>query len=273
MSALQMSELPNELLASISEVIYGHSVTLLKVWFDPPGVDNILQVGAGTFLEGPKAHGLVTAFHVAREFNGDCFLGLTTSSSGNDFKIHRSHFEIIPAWPPADGEFGPDLAFIRFNSAFREEIAQHKKFYRLSTPRNEVLAAPPSLDTGVWVACGSPQESTRIDSGEGRFAAMAAFQLFCGFGGVDREFQQTGLDYLEMQVDATPQAGTSSSLRGMSGGGLWQVPITIHPDGHLTASRFLLTGVIFWRAPLPEGRDMLRAHGRRSLYDELYKLI
>jgi hypothetical protein len=268
-----MSDLPNELLASISEVIYSHSVTLLKVWFDPPGVDNILQLGAGTLIEGPKSYGIVTAYHVAREFTGDCYVGLTTSSSGNDFKIHSSRVTILPVGAPTDGEYGPDLAFIGINSADRHEIAQHKEFYQLANRRDEVLLAPPSLDIGVWVACGSPQEGTRIDSGEGLFAAMAAFQLFCGFGGVDREFQQSDLDYFEMAIDNPGQAGVPSTFQGMSGGGLWQVPIAVAPGGQLSASRFLLSGVIFWRAPLPESRVLLRSHGRRAIYDQLFRLM
>jgi hypothetical protein len=61
------SDIPDSLLASISEAIYRHSVVLLKVYFDPPGVDNVLQLGAGTLVEGPHSSGIVTAFHSVRD--------------------------------------------------------------------------------------------------------------------------------------------------------------------------------------------------------------
>jgi hypothetical protein len=273
MDILPLSDVPNELLASISEAITRHSVALLRVWFDPPGVDNILQVGAGTLVQGPNVCGIVTAFHVAREFSGECFLGLTTSTTGDDFKIHASQVTILPVDSPADGEYGPDLAFIEITPSDRNEIARDKEFYRLSLPRSEVLLAPPTLDAGIWVACGCPQQRSRIDPGEGRFAALAAFQLFCGFGGVDRQFHRSGLDYLEMPIDNPGRSGVPSRFEGMSGGGLWQVPIAVLPGGQLRASRYLYSGVVFWRAPLPDGRILLRSHGRQSIYERLFQLI
>ena len=272
MTELPLSGIPNELLASISDAIFRYSVVLLKVWFDPPGVDNILHVGAGTLVEAAGRHGIVTAYHVAREFSGECYLGLTTSTTGNDFKIHASQVDVSPFDSPADGEYGPDLAFISIGPRDRDEIAQVKEFYSLSAAKPGALDAPPPLDVGVWVACGSPHERSRLDPGDDRFDAIAAFQLFCGFGGVDNEFQHAGMDFLEMAIDSTEPPDSSLSLKGMSGGGLWQVPIALSPTRQLLPSRFLFSGVIFWRDSLPDGRLLLRSHGRRSIYEGLFRL-
>jgi hypothetical protein len=112
-----------------------------------------------------------------------------------------------------------------------------------------------------------------MDPGDDRFAAMAAFQLFCGFGTLHREFQHDNHDYLEMAIDQPGEQGNPATFQGMSGGGLWQVPLTVTADRELIASRFLLSGVIFWRASLPNRRVLLRSHGRRAIYDQLYNTL
>jgi hypothetical protein len=273
MNEIPFSETPDHVLASISELIFTYSSPLLKITFDPPTIDNVQVVGSGTFVRVDDVYGLLTAYHVAANFEGDCSLGLALSPTEDNFKIHRRFLRVIEIGRPTTDEYGPDLAFIVFNDADCSEIASHKEFYPLSQNKDESLSYPPALDIGFWAACGAPQERIALENSESKYSSVVSIQLYCGFGRAEREYIKGEYDYFEMDADYTHATDAPSSFKGMSGGGLWQIPITITNNRNIIVNRYLLSGVTFWQSNQPEQKRFLRFHGRKSIYKNTWDSV
>ena len=246
---------------------------LIKLHFDPPGVPTPDMIGAGTFIQVDDVFGLLTALHVAREFLSAPALGLPLFEDEDNFSILRDDFEIIDIATPLSGEIGPDLAFIRLPTKVSSRISSWKDFFSLSDNRDEMLDHPPPMDVGIWAICGSPAVNVRLEDSTWGFDYVTAAQLFCGFGGVEIDDSVGGYDYLRMLAEYLPGPGVPKSIKGMSGGGLWQIPISIQPDKLITAKRYLLSGVIFWRSADANGKICAKSHGRYSLYHQAYNTI
>ena len=81
-----------------------------------------------------------------------------------------------------------------------------------------------------------------------------------------------GYDYLEYLVDPLDSEGPSpESWGGMSGSGLWQIPLRSQGNG-LDFDSPLLSGICFLEKKV-NGEMWIRCHGRKSVYEHAYKAI
>jgi hypothetical protein len=273
MDYFSSASIPEHTYKLISTTIIDHSVTLLRIEYDPPGVDNPSQVGSGTFITNGKDYGILTAHHVITEFNSESCLGLTLSSDEDDYKIPWKELDLLSIGVPKTDENGPDLVFIRLSSYQINEIERYKSFYPLLDHREELLTNPPDLDIGLWVVCGGLQEKTRTEDSQGRFSACITFEQFCGFGKVEREYTLDGFDYLEFDLEHCLSTEKPTTFKGMSGGGLWQIPINRGVTDEFIPSRYLLSGLIYWRSPVVDNWRYLKCHGRKSINEIVWNRI
>ena len=72
-------------------------------------------------------------------------------------------------------------------------------------------------------------------------------------------------DYVEMPVIPIRNPDVPTSFEGMSGGGLWQIPLRRNAQGAIDYDRPLLSGVIFYQYDENPERH-LKCHFRRSVY-------
>ena len=82
-----------------------------------------------------------------------------------------------------------------------------------------------------------------------------------------------GHDYFAFPVEY--EQGSSmlpKSFRGMSGGGLWQVPLTRDPRGEITHEAPLLSGVVFYEEQTQASFN-IKCHGRQSVYRVAYEAL
>ena len=273
MNGIPFSEIPDSILESVSEKVFTYSSPLLKITFDPPDVDYVEVIGSGTFVRVGDIYGILTANHVAKNLDGECFLGLALLRDEDNFKIHKSFIKIIDIGIPNTNGYGPDIAFIMFNDTHRSDIARYKDFYPLCQNRDEALSYPPPLDVGFWAACGTPQERITLEDSASSFSAAISMQLYCAFGGVEREYIKDDYDYFEMDADYAKAKNVPHSFKGMSGGGLWQIPITFTDDNNIIVNRYLLSGVAFWQSNQSERKSFLRFHARKSIYENMWDAI
>jgi hypothetical protein len=273
MATILLSDIPDESLRVISEQIFRFTSPLLKLYYDPPGVETVDVLGAGTFVKIEETFGLLTAHHVASGLAEAPALGLVLLEEEDNFHLQQGAFEIIEIATPIDGEIGPDLAFIRLPKESCSRIIGYKDFYSLTENRDELLNNAPPIDHGIWSICGPPKENIRLEDSSKTFDHAITMQLFCGFGGVEIEDSVRGYDYFRMSTEYVPSNGVPRGTKGMSGGGLWQIPITIYPDNRVMARRFLLSGVNFWRSVDSNGKKYAKSHGRTSLYDKAYNTV
>lgn len=263
------SDLPESFLAETAARIHTHSVALIRVTKDEQGNDDGLYIGSGTLVSVNKVFGILTARHVAREFTGPCWMGVTIGREGksNVFKVQSGFFQIVEIGIPQNEEYGPDLAFIHLALPDIGTIKATKSFHPILPDRNELLTYQPSIDFGVWFLAGAPGERMKAFAWEDGFRESLVFQLDCGLCSVEEEYQMLDHDYLEAAVIYGEQTDPPSTFGGMSGGGLWHVMMAKHPDGSISAKKIYLAGVIYFQSAVDDRRRSIRCHGRFSIYE------
>ncbi len=274
MTGIPLSQLPLSLIERIANSLHPFSTVLVKARREradskrPP-----VQIGSGTFVTIGNVFGILTAQHVARELVGECALGLALIKHEHIHLIERQYLDVIhtaSADSPADG---PDLAFIVLPAPSVSAIKAVKSFYDLSKVGDRLLSNPPPLDWGIWFLCGAPGEKTAEEKSSLGYDGVIAFGGMCYATGADRAFEKDGYDYIEVGVEYKDGADIPSTFGGMSGGGLWQVPLRQVEGEALEPSTYLLSGVIFYESPIENQRRFVRCHGRRSIYESVCSAV
>ena len=111
-------------------------------------------------------------------------------------------------------------------------------------------------------------------STEKRMTSFIAFNVAArGFFGSVKEYRdRNGYDYLDLNVNLN-LPGVPSSFGGLSGGSVWQLPLTkARSDGRISwQGEKHFHGVVFWES-LHNGQvEFVRCHGTRSLYDVAWR--
>ncbi len=224
-------------------------------------------IGSATFVTVDDICGFLTAFHVADliDFSSGS-LGLAITDRPHRFEIELLHLTHIPLAKPRD-EFGPDISFTRIpESSKLSEIRARKSFYPL---RGQLCAA---LETdGLWMVVGHPGilQTDEMPS-VGDFSRVIGFPGIGACSGIDRTFNKHGLDVIEIGVDYSGRSEALATFGGMSGGGVWRVPLyraAGDETNEVFFEEFYLCGVAFWQSGNTDGKGYLRCQGPRTIYE------
>jgi hypothetical protein len=116
------------------------------------------------------------------------------------------------------------------------------------------------------MVAGHPGVLQEYEVPTGDFAKVIVFPGILACSGIDRSFEKHGFDLIEIGVDYSNRSEALSTFGGMSGGGVWRVPLyqkdetkTIHFDD------FYLCGVAFWESGNIDGKGFLRCQGARTI--------
>ena len=126
---------------------------------------------------------------------------------------------------------------------------------------------------GIWFICGVPDEKTVNEPPIKDFAIIKRFQGFCGAGGVEKEYRVGNYDYLELEVHYNKDSQVPKSFGGVSGGGLWHVPLQKSKEGKITPQEMIFSGVAFYQSSMIGNIRTIKCHGRRSIYKIAYELV
>jgi hypothetical protein len=276
---LKISDLPNSIIEEISNIIHAFSAPLIKVSLDRFGKETISLIGSGTFITVGDAAGILTAEHVVKllddsSFLGPAkFLGLPIRRHEHRYVIEREYLRIHRiARGTVDSE-GPDLAFIGIPSAELGTIKAVKSFYNLQQNRDRMLSSPPELTLGVWAICGWPDIQTRSEKPSQNFYDIKGFHSLCGFGGIGCIYVVGEYDYLDFDVEYDCSSDIPESFGGVSGGGIWQVPLVQMPNGEMKPQEYLLSGVAFYQTKKSGLHRSIKCHARKSVYEIAYRAI
>ncbi len=235
--------------------------------------------GSGTFISWDDEFGILTAHHVphnpkdsGRRFDFSVSstqkLGLSLVEHAHRFELEMRNLrpvDIAGPIDPSDLERGPDLAVIRLGGkATVVDIAARKSFYRVSHRTDERLAA--SLrDDGIFVVCGAAQEEEEQTGPELGFTEVTMQNLTTFYGGLHRRFDRDGYQYAELSVQRTGVDDPPDNFGGVSGGGLWRVPVERDvPNGYRIGPP-VLAGVVFFQR-VDNRREVLRCHTGDAVY-------
>jgi hypothetical protein len=253
----------------IARRLYAYSTVLLKLFIDHRGSKRVQHIGSGTYAKAGQTHGILTAHHCAACLSGEYVLGLTAAgeASEHNFIVERKHLNIIPVAVPVSEEFGPDLAFIVIADWGKvAQIKASKAFMDLLGDRERMLSSPPERTRAIWYVSGVLGETVKEATPGPGFTEALEFTDYCYAGGANRVFQRDGFDYVEMEIEPGMDHQLPHSFGGMSGGGLWQVPVVRDAEGNLSAVNHFLAGVLFYQGRAENGLRFLRCHGPQSVY-------
>lgn len=260
------SEIPEELVKQVAGILHTYSTGLIKLYSDQWDEEEIMLIGAGTFVSIDDIHGILTVQHVAKEFLSGDHLGLTLSEKEHNFSIPVSQLTIIDiAFPENEGSVGPDLSFIAIPHTFLEQITAYRMFYDLTVRREEFFSIEFSK-TDLCMACGMLGHKTTHEEPTGEFERVIGVYGFCAASVVENAFQIGDYDYLDISVDYNLRPDVPTTFRGMSGGGIWRIPLLKDKNNRLLVKDFLYGGVIFYQTEKRDNNRFLRGHGPKSIY-------
>lgn len=267
---IHLNNLPDATRDCVCDRIAEHTVALVR---SPTqiGTREDQLIGAGTLVYTQGLHCILTAEHVLKVLKPTDRVGFVPSFSGTPSALsyEYNHLDIhLIARGTVDSE-GPDLGVIVLSDSQLGFLKATKTFYNLDARVQRFAGKYLSLDQGFWFTCGMLGETQVHQKSEHHSLASLGFHAHCGAAANPDVYPSTSsYDYLEVRV---PYESASDSLPesfgGLSGGGLWQVPMKRTSKDTIEAVEYVLSGVIFYQTAIENGVRRLRCHGRRTVYE------
>jgi hypothetical protein len=130
---------------------------------------------------------------------------------------------------------------------------------------------PPKTDKALWAIVGMVGERSTITHHPQQRMATADIQAKAFFAGGCELEERGGYDYVTARAK-TSLPDVPTSFKGVSGGGLWQVDLSMKKStGVLEAGRYHFRGVAFWEEPQPPNEIAIRCHGPRSIFEKAWE--
>ncbi|MEW6659941.1 MAG: hypothetical protein AB1424_14880 [Thermodesulfobacteriota bacterium] len=269
----KITDLPKKLIDEISRLIFSYSTGLIEVTTNTSGKESANLIGSGTFVSFSNTFGILTAAHVVNLLKRPFSLGLIISEHVHKYKIDSNYLEIIHLAKGEGESDGPDLAFIVIPSSELGTIRAKKSFHNLDIKRDLILNNPPEFDRGIWAVCGVPNEKT-IDHPPGiKFDPLKGFLMLIGFGSIRRTYTAGEYDYCDFEVNYDSSPDIPQSFGGVSGGGLWQIPLRKSSEQTIEPIEYILSGVAFYQTERTGLNRSIKCHARNSIYDKAYSFI
>jgi hypothetical protein len=258
--AVSALDLPDRVCEEVYADLAMYSVVLVAV--DDAGA--IYLRGSGTIVRADSRLYILTATHVWEQLSRLTTIGVPLAGGVAPYLIPRALMIGVAVGQRRSDEWGPDLTLIRIPSSHVARIEAHKVAYNLTMRADSVLRDGPAVSEGCWVILGAPDERAQLDAHGGMLNEMAAF------GAIAQTHARDGFDYVDFGIDRTGSSvGAPVSFGGVSGGGLWQICFERSAAGDLVWNRQKhLEGVAFYQSAIVDGRQILRCHARRTLYEQ-----
>lgn len=268
---IKLGDLPERVREAIRQETKHYSVPL---------VINDIPIGSGTLVEIDGSHGVLTAEHVVR-YPKRQDLWLTNNShkgpkllippmdSPGEIVFESYALRVLTTERKRD-DFGPDLALIVLPpSGMLNEIRGRRSFYPLAR-EPEAKFREAGHDTGFVAFCGFPASIQKQDVPTLGFTQVIQLGGFAFLTGPEKYEDKDEWDYFELGVRREEMGEVGDSFGGVSGGGVWRVPVYRKKDaaeGEEYYQNRTLAGVAFYEENhLPHGRFFVRAHGPKSMY-------
>jgi len=223
------------------------------------------RIGSGVFVNTCGLNGILTAHHVAKHLFKLERFGLCLCDSVHSPWVAPMQMEHVVIGENANERAeGPDLSFLVFRDVNLLGTVQSKKsFYFLDSKDTRVCE---NMKRIRWAASGSPiermQKTTTTDGelrGLEEFAGQVVFKSYS---------QRDGFDYVQVEVPIGD--GWPNDCHGMSGGGLWLLPLECGPDesSKVRHAQPFLAGISFYQT-----ERQLTGHGFNSIHNRLRQTL
>ena len=237
-------------------------------------------IGSGVLVCGAKGHGVLTAGHVCTRIKEMMrqpnFLlrclpqGVPGQDEpGNPVTLFPRLLQLRRASEvyPSGGGGVPDYGCMVIPDVDVGSMAAWGTFVNLTKEGPSRRHCDYRLGHNSWVVTGFLQER----SGDG----SVYHQHF--FGSPEAVYQRSGRRYLYVKAKCADQQ-YPKSLGGMSGSGVWEIPVTAKEDQDPNEGELghpMLRGIVFWQEKVEDPRELLGfyAHDLESIADDVLKLL
>src|SRR5712664_1151447 len=269
---LLLKDLPDEVIGDAASSLAPYSIGFVRIEDTPNGQDAVL-LGSGTLVSVAGIRAILTAHHVVSVLPRQGRLGLILDPTPRTHTVDVRGLTYLPIARGGVDALGPDLGAVILAPSIAAAIAAKKSFYNLDSRRDQQLNAPLDPRDGFWFTNGFIDEYTVTHPAEDGRGLVKGFYNLSGAGGPEDREVRGGYDYHFFPVSYSERSIAPKRFNGMSGGGVWQVPLARDDDGTIRHKRPLLSGVVFYQEPTSETTCGVRCHGRASVYDAAYKAI
>jgi hypothetical protein len=231
MTGIPFKDIPQTLLDEVGADLQHYFVPILGLFLDERH-DPLRLIGSGTLVRINTMHYVLTAAHVWQAAEQFPMIGVSLTSYDSWFQISRGH--IVARTRGTDfGAFGPDLALLELPSISVGRIKAHKTFLDLVQQRQAFLTDPLALDLGIWAVMGMSGAESEINAQPEERSLIANVQGRAFFSGVRTTFKRDDWDYVDVSADLG-LVGVPPTFGGVSGGGLWQMPLALSKTNQLS---------------------------------------
>jgi hypothetical protein len=254
----------DEVLENAQREIQAHSVGF--VYDDNP-------LGSGTLVQWDNDFGILTAGHVANEFDfgSRTLLRIPVLGCGHTLAIPCCLLTEVAKFYQYEG---PDIALIKLpTSPFLSHLKAKKLFLNL-TVRTERKLRESIGTTGLFLLSGGPAALSQNRAPDHGFSRLVDSPSMRFQGLFRKRFTKDGFDYVEVEAQCKKTVGVDS-LGGVSGGGLWRVMVAqskVAERHHYHG--VALAGVAFFQRPMKlDGTRILLCHGGESIFTRLLAVV
>jgi len=229
-------------------------------------------IGSGTLVRVGNNHGILTAAHVARIVeDADQAIGVNIANHPHGFFIPRQCFEhvVVGATGTLDTADGPDLSILRILDVNDlATIKSKKSFYPLDRSSLSEFWNTLPINEMLWHLVGAPDERSRSEGVFGTQDHILAVKHFLGEATYKNREIRGEFDFVTLRLLAG-QYLFPSDYGGVSGGGVWWLPLVMDPDVGVSTMHYeapILAGVPFYQREIKDGEREIVCHGPESIY-------
>jgi hypothetical protein len=268
-----LGELPKEVIESASREVANYSIGFLHLNNPPRRSQDLMLHGSGTLISVGTTYAILTADHVISVLPRSGRLGLILSPTVQQYTIDIQGIAYVRIARGERESEGPDLGAVVLSTPIAAAIIAKKAVYSLDAHRDQALFSPPHIRDGFWFVNGFIDEKTVEEKDKNGYYLVKGFYNWSGAGGPDQVTIVGDHDYFDFPVSYSGRSVAPKSFGGMSGGGLWQVPLKRGAEGEIVHKSPILSGVVFYQEPTTETYCGVKCHGRLSVYQVAFEAL
>lgn len=272
-----LGKLPLEVQNHIEDAVSRYAVGLVILDRN----NDFSGLASGTLAYVRKRYAILTARHVIEDIKYNLGLVLTERTHTFILDGHCLEFKCAPKKSTESKE--PDMGLIYINDQKLGTIKAIKSFLNLDCNAHSIrekVAIPtaPTIcknirecqNTSILCVSGFSGEWSDIKSNIKSLTQVVFFPGACYYS------ERDGYDYFDVDFTPSHPGRVPSSLRGLSGGGVWHAKVLHNPatEGVYVPKDLnwlTLSGIGFGESPVIRGGRSLRTHGPKSVYMKLFE--
>lgn len=227
--------------------------------------------GSGTLVSHGATFGVLTAAHVIDHLMHEekCpMIELVFRTTEHRLSVEKKYLGIRRYRGEGGPADGPDVALIAIaDQRALGTIKAAKSFLPFGPDMSPIFDAMPKPETALCCFAGAPAELDTETGTRGTASHVLTQKLFLGRTQIVESRSQGPFHYLGC-ASLAGEHGFPKSFGGVSGGGIWHIPLEMVRSSEKSSLRYLppeLIGVAFYQTDLKDSGRIIRAHRTQGL--------